>query len=312
MVSPSEGDPSTNFYYEVNYIDTDGDAPAVKDVYIDGTPHAMTLQSGTDSNGTYRYGPTTLSVGPHTYYFYFEDGITGTARLPGTDSYAGPTVNAVTHTLTVASIEPDSGVSIAVNPLDNDGHGAGITEFERIYDEGTIVTLTAPAIADGNGFKEWRRDSVYFTNTLAAEVTMDADYTLTAVYGPILYSPMDVDFNNDGIPNFNDFGYFSILWRDTLCTSPEWCGGRDLDLDGIVDIDDLMIFTSLWLWPVADLDLDGIVNIPDLAAFSIDWGSGGCEGPEWCYGCDFNKSGNVDIYDLAILTEFWLLQNELQ
>lgn len=312
IVNPGAGEPSTNFNYDVNYYDPDGDAPTVKDVYIDDVAHTMTLQSGSDSNGTYRYGPTTLGVGPHTYYFYFEDGIGGTARLPSAGSYTGPTVNAVTHTLTVASFEPDSGVTIGVNPLDNGGQGGGITEFERIYDEDTVVTLTAPSVVDGNGFKEWQRDSVYFTNTLAANVTMDTDYTLTAVYEPIFLSPMDVDWNSDGIPNFYDFGYFSMFWRYALCTSPDWCGGRDLDRDGVVDIDDLQTFAAFWLWPVADLDMDGIVNMPDLAAFSMDWGSGGCENPEWCYGCDFDKSGIVDIYDLAILAEYWLLQNELQ
>ena len=91
-VEPPSGDTNTNFYWYVNYYDQDGDAPATKYVYIDGTPHTMTLYSGTTSNGTYRYGPTALSIGIHDYYFYFTDGNGGSNRLPNSGSSSGPNV----------------------------------------------------------------------------------------------------------------------------------------------------------------------------------------------------------------------------
>jgi hypothetical protein len=306
QVSPSTGDTSSQFYYYVDYYDADGDAPTTRSVYIDDVPYTMTLYSGSASNGTYQYGPTSLPVGIHVYYFYFEDGRGGTVRLPISDSYTGPTVNAVMHTLTVASSEPNSGVLITVNPLDNGGQGDGVTEFVRVYDEGTVVTLTAPSIADGNGFKEWQHNSAYFTNLLTANVTMDADHILTAVYEPILLGPIDVDWNSDGIPNFYDFRYFSEFWRYASCTSPDWCGGRDLDRDCVVDIDDLQIFAEFWLWPVSDLDLDTKVDFSDYALFTEYWEWTDCEPPDWCYSCDIDKSSAVDIYDLAVFVKYWL------
>jgi len=92
-VQPQSGTPSTGFYYYVNYYDSDGDSPSVKQVYIDGSAYTMSLYSGSASNGIYRYGPKNISVGwGHNYYFYFEDGKGGTARLPSSGGYSGPTI----------------------------------------------------------------------------------------------------------------------------------------------------------------------------------------------------------------------------
>jgi hypothetical protein len=85
---------ATDFYYYVNYYDSDGDSPSTNQVYVDGIPYTMSLYSGSASNGVYRYGPKNLSVGwGHNYYFYFEDGNGGTARLPSSGSYSGPTID---------------------------------------------------------------------------------------------------------------------------------------------------------------------------------------------------------------------------
>jgi hypothetical protein len=92
-VSPPSGDTLTNFYYYVNYNDTDGDSPSTKQVFIDGVSYTMTLYSGSAANGTYRYGPKTLSASSHSYQFYFEDGRGGTAWWPSpTSCQVGPTV----------------------------------------------------------------------------------------------------------------------------------------------------------------------------------------------------------------------------
>src|SRR5215213_10316450 len=87
-----------------------------------------------------------------------------------------------TRTLTVASANPSSGVSITVSPNDNGGLGNGITQFTRTYNNNTIVNLTAPATAGGNNFQKWQRNGVDFAPTAATSVTMDANYTMTAVY----------------------------------------------------------------------------------------------------------------------------------
>jgi hypothetical protein len=93
-VQPQSGMPATDFYYYVNYYDDDGDSPSVKQVYIDGWAYTMSLYSGSASNGIYRYGPKSLSFGwGHNYYFYFEDGKGGTARLLNLGNYSGPTID---------------------------------------------------------------------------------------------------------------------------------------------------------------------------------------------------------------------------
>ncbi len=306
MVSPDSGEPDIDFYYYVNYYDPDNDTPAVKDVYINDTPYAMTLVSGTDSNGTYEYGPVSLSAGTHSYYFYFEDGAGGTARLPVSSSYTGPTVGQAGHKLTVTSSNPGSGVLITVTPSDSNADSNGITPFTRTYDHNTVVMLSAPLTADGNSFKQWQLNSVDSSNTLDVVVTMDANYTLTAQYEQILFSPMTIDLNRDGMPDFTDFSDFALSWADGLCQPPSWCQGRDFDHNGTVDKNDLQIFSEFWLWPVADIDLDSEVNFIDYAMLCDLWGQTACEFPDFCNGCDLDKSDVVDMNDLSQMTEYWL------
>ena len=79
--------------------------------------------------------------------------------------FATPKAFADTHTLTVASSNPSSGVAIAVSPNDRNGQGNGTTQFTRSYRNSTSITLTAPATASGNTFQKWQRDgSDYSTN----------------------------------------------------------------------------------------------------------------------------------------------------
>ena len=87
-----------------------------------------------------------------------------------------------TRTLTVASSNPSSGVSIAVSPNDNNNQGNGITQFTRTYNNNTAVTLVAPETAAGNNFQKWQRNGADFSSSRTVNVTMDADYVMTAVF----------------------------------------------------------------------------------------------------------------------------------
>ncbi len=55
------------------------------------------------------------------------------------------------------------------------------------------------------------------------------------------------DFNNDAMVNLADFAILASYWLTTNCTNPDWCDGTDLDVDGSVDINDLMLFCQYWL-----------------------------------------------------------------
>jgi hypothetical protein len=89
-----------------------------------------------------------------------------------------------TQTLTVASINPSSAVTIAVTPTDNAGFGNGSTQFTRTFNRNATVTLTAPNTTSGNNFLKWLRNGVDFATTVSTNVMMDADYTMTAVFAP--------------------------------------------------------------------------------------------------------------------------------
>ncbi|PWB82151.1 MAG: hypothetical protein C3F08_00390 [Candidatus Methylomirabilota bacterium] len=88
---PSAGTLSDVFNFWVYYYDQDGDAPTVKNIYVDGVDHPLTLWSGTPSSGYYHY-ETSLPLGTHDYRFYFEDGRGGTARSPIVATLPGPVV----------------------------------------------------------------------------------------------------------------------------------------------------------------------------------------------------------------------------
>ena len=88
------------------------------------------------------------------------------------------------RTLTVAS--NPSGLTIPVNPHDNNGVASGTTQFSVTYDQGTGVNLFAPgSLPNGNIFQKWVKDGVDTTQPQTALVIMDTDHTMTAVYGPL-------------------------------------------------------------------------------------------------------------------------------
>ncbi|MEW6104410.1 MAG: helix-hairpin-helix domain-containing protein, partial [bacterium] len=97
----------------------------------------------------------------------------------------------LTYILTVTSINPNSGVKITVSPNDNNGQGSGLTTFTRTYNNNTVVTLTAPSTAEGNNFQKWQRNGIDYSSTQTTNVTMDAIYTMTAVYGTTSEEPID-------------------------------------------------------------------------------------------------------------------------
>ena len=56
------------------------------------------------------------------------------------------------------------------------------------------------------------------------------------------------DFNNDTKVDFSDFAILASHWRATDCNSSnDWCGKADLDIDGNINFDDLMLFCEYWL-----------------------------------------------------------------
>ncbi|NQT02942.1 MAG: hypothetical protein HQ580_13020 [Planctomycetes bacterium] len=55
------------------------------------------------------------------------------------------------------------------------------------------------------------------------------------------------DFNNDARVDFADFSVLASHWQETGCSDPNWCEGTDLDADGNIDCNDLVLFAHYWL-----------------------------------------------------------------
>jgi len=81
----------------------------------------------------------------------------GNAVLSGIffDPSGEPPTQPPPRTLTVASSNPGSGLSVTISPNDNNAQGNGGTSFTRTYNNNTQVTLTAPSTASGNNFQKW-------------------------------------------------------------------------------------------------------------------------------------------------------------
>jgi hypothetical protein len=72
--------------------------------------------------------------------------------------------------------------------------------------------------------------------------TLTINATLKAI-------PHPADFNTDGWINFVDFALLSLNWQRQGCDDPntDFCQQADFNHSGIVDANDLKIFTQYWL-----------------------------------------------------------------
>jgi hypothetical protein len=131
-------------------------------------------------------------------------------------------------------------IEFAVSPPDNNGDANGLTPFGRLWDEGTMVTVTAPAEAsDGWCFSEWRIDGAFAGSdtTLVFEVQSDTS-SAQAVYEQGVCGCV-ADFNEDG----------TVDTRDVLSFLNAWSAGddsADVDGNGVVDSRDVLAFLNLW------------------------------------------------------------------
>jgi hypothetical protein len=94
---------------------------------------------------------------------------------------------AVAYQLTVNSINPSSGVSIAASPADRNGVTAGNSAFALTYNAGTQVTLVAPSTAGGNVFTSWSGCTSATLTTCV--VAMGGNTAVTANYAAPSLAP---------------------------------------------------------------------------------------------------------------------------
>ena len=86
----------------------------------------------------------------------------------------------ITHTLTVNSSNPNSGVFTTISPNDNIGQGSGLTQLVRVYNENDGVAITAPATVGDNSFSNW--NGCNSTNGTTCNIFMSRDKAITVSY----------------------------------------------------------------------------------------------------------------------------------
>lgn len=170
----ASSDPATGAGVTVSPADNTGLSSGTTQfalTYNSGT--AVTLTAAATANGNSFSSWTSCDTA---------SGMTCTVTMNGnrtvTANYAAPVV--VNYTLTVASTNPNSSVSIASNPTDNNGQSSGTTQFTLVYNSGTFVILSAPSTASGNDFSNWSGCDSISGSTCA--VAMSTDRAVTANY----------------------------------------------------------------------------------------------------------------------------------
>ncbi len=56
------------------------------------------------------------------------------------------------------------------------------------------------------------------------------------------------DFNMDKKVDIKDFSILQKHWLSNQCVTPQWCESTDINRDGIVNVDDLLLFETFWLF----------------------------------------------------------------
>ncbi len=288
-VTPSSGDTGTDFYWDVHYYDADGDPPETKNVYIDGTICTMSLYSGSESNGTYKYGPKKLSAGNHDYYFYFTDGQGGSDRLPSNGTFSGPLVSEseVKPTVSIVAVDSDAGElpSGDVSYL-NDGvfrvtrTGSTTSQLDVYYNVSGSATLHTDYVRSPEP-----EDGTFVTIPRGASY---ADISVRPVDDSIVEGAESIIFTLESDAAYTvgspSSATVNISDNDLMC---DFCGVNFGPPDGYVDVWDMIQFNEHWHtrkggpnWdPKFDLTgpnglLDGYVDVWDLLVFSQHWHEG--------------------------------------
>ena len=276
-VSPESGTTIDRFRFYVDYYDADGDYPATRYVYIDGTAYTMQLYSGSLSNGTYS-SEATLGAGTHTFYFEFTDGNGATSRLPTTGTYSGPEVE--TTVVTVTGKISNNGqpvVNLLMKICDYTNHPETTLIDESHTDSEGVFSFSfnhdpevTPYVISG-----WKNPDKTFEDWAHHITSIESDRIVLPdfdIYYDELFSPLDgATYKADDI---NDSNPIVFEWTD---------GGRS-------DI----IFYSIAICPEGEETILGETTDSTTYSFDgiLDDGTKITAGTyEWTWWCHFGASG---------------------
>ena len=145
-----------------------------------GATHTHTLDSTTvvsvattDSFGNSTSVATTSVAEVDTWRPYAHVGVLIERNVSAFPTNATRTVN-INSSVT--------GGWVKVFPVDINGNSDGTTNFSRQWYTGSVITVFAPAVIGANTFSKWQKGGVDYSSDIMTSVTIDADYTLNAVY----------------------------------------------------------------------------------------------------------------------------------
>jgi hypothetical protein len=170
------------------------------------------------------------------------------------------------------------------------------------------ATLSQDGTSFGNGTLEYWGDSTNVISGLSGQLTATDVNNLTINLNPIFGSspryPSPVNLR-DLLPQFDQKNV------PITCTFGHGLGD-DATLGGILpDMtqQDWAILLDLGFL-LGDSDIDCDVDFTDYAVLAIHWLNQNCTETDWCDRADIDQSGEVDIFDLAVFADNWLIGAE--
>ena len=149
-------------------------------------PSTLTNSPSYNNNDKNRWGDfATVAADPTdgSFFISHEFARSSTANSWGTVwGHINPATTLTVRSFSVATLNPNNGVSVTISPHDNYGQGSRQAPYSQIYTYGTSVNLSAPSSASGNVFQKWQKNGIDFGFNTDVTVVVDGDISMIAVY----------------------------------------------------------------------------------------------------------------------------------
>jgi hypothetical protein len=144
-------------------------------------------------------------------------------------------------------------------------HNAGPDKIitARVANKGVLPTGVLPAYGMNNPVRVVLREgepngvigqilAVWTIQSIEPMAYHDAQFILPPIHTDVnmVYAIVDepiVDLDHDADTDLADFSCFASNWLSCDCGWPQWCGGADVNQNGLVDIFDLSVLLEYWL-----------------------------------------------------------------
>jgi len=119
---------------------------------------------------------------------------------PGVGSYSLTLTERPTQVLSLASSNPDSGITVTYTPNDRSGNSSGVTPVTRTFylNQSVNLNLSSVIAPNGNLFRKWQLDGVDYSTISAITVNTNVSHTATAVFSPPQSFVLTVNSSNPG------------------------------------------------------------------------------------------------------------------